>query len=44
MQGKFPPVLMLMKAAVLDILYVSGRAASLLQSHFNDALTVGGRH
>lgn len=33
-----------MKAAVLDILYVSGRAASLLQSHFNDALTVGGRH
>lgn len=32
----------LMLIRLLLLIYVSGRAASLLQSHFNDSLTVGG--
>lgn len=40
-RGKLSSFLMLIR---LLLIYVSGRAASLLQSHFNDSLTVGGRH
>lgn len=36
MHGKLPPFLMLIRLLVL--IYVLGRAASLLQSHFNDSL------
>lgn len=36
MHSKLPPFLMLIRLLVL--IYVSGRAASLLQSHFNDSL------
>lgn len=41
MEDGVSPVLMLMRPPL--VIYVSGRAASLLHSHSNESLTVGGR-